>query len=107
MTDILKIDEKPFLNFLNTLNSGIIKLGTNGSSLHLKDLSSLMKLPWKFLQLVDGETEVKKITNELSQKFNAPEETISDVMEMLQNLSDKGFIEENGRCKKHKFKNGI
>ena len=40
---------------------------------------------------------VKNITNLLSKKFNAPEETIlADVKEMLQDLSDKGFIEENG-----------
>ena len=37
------------------------------------------------------------IANELSKKFNAPEDTIlADVKEMLQDLSDKGFIEENG-----------
>ena len=50
----------------------------------------------EILQLVDGET-VKIIANELSKKFNAPLETIlADVIEMLQDLSDKGFIEENG-----------
>ena len=38
---------------------------------------------------------MKEISAELSKKFNAPEETIiSDVKEMLQDLSDKGFIEE-------------
>ena len=47
--------------------------------------------------MVNGEREVKSISLELSKKFNAPEDTIiSDVKEMLQNLSDKGFIEENG-----------
>ena len=51
----------------------------------------------EILQLVDGERQVKNIASQLSKKFNAPEETIlSDVIEMLQNLSDKGFIEENG-----------
>ena len=40
---------------------------------------------------------MKIIASELSKKFNAPEETIlSDVKEMLQDLSDKGFIQENG-----------
>ncbi len=43
------------------------------------------------------EEDLQKLTEELSKKFNAPEDTIiSDVKEMLQNLSDKGFIEENG-----------
>ena len=51
----------------------------------------------EILQLVDGEKTVKIIANELSKKFNAPLETIlADVIEMLQGLSDKGFIEENG-----------
>ena len=51
----------------------------------------------EILQLVDGERKVKKIAEELAKKFNAPIETIlADVIEMLQNLSDKGFIEENG-----------
>ena len=51
----------------------------------------------EILQLVDGDREVKDIAKELSKKFNAPEETIlADVIEMLQDLSDKGFIEENG-----------
>ena len=40
---------------------------------------------------------MKDIANQLSKKFNAPEDTILlDVTEMLQDLSDKGFIEENG-----------
>ena len=57
--------------------------------------------------MVNGEREVKSISLELSKKFNAPEDTIiSDVKEMLQNLSDKGFIEEmddikNNNLKKH------
>ena len=51
----------------------------------------------EILKMVNGEREVKSISLELSKKFNAPEDTIiSDVKEMLQNLSDKGFIEENG-----------
>ena len=51
----------------------------------------------EILQLVDGEREVKMIASLLSKKFNAPEKTILvDIIEMLQNLSDKGFIEENG-----------
>ena len=38
---------------------------------------------------------VKKIANELSQKFNAPEEVIiEDTKVMLQQLADKGFIVE-------------
>ena len=43
------------------------------------------------------EEDLQKLTEELSKKFNAPLETIlADVIEMLQDLSDKGFIEENG-----------
>ncbi|PPR42730.1 MAG: Coenzyme PQQ synthesis protein D, partial [Alphaproteobacteria bacterium MarineAlpha8_Bin1] len=51
----------------------------------------------EILKLVDGEKSVRVISKELSKKFNAPEDVIlTDVKEMLQNLSDKGFIEENG-----------
>ena len=51
----------------------------------------------EILKLVDGKQSVSKIAQILSEKFNAPIETIkSDTIEMLQSLSDKGFIEENG-----------
>ena len=49
----------------------------------------------EILKLVDGIKTVKKIANELSQKFNAPEEVIiEDTKVMLQQLADKGFIVE-------------
>ena len=49
----------------------------------------------EILKLVDGKKTVKIISTELSKKFNAPANVIlSDVKDMLQELSDKGFIEE-------------
>ena len=51
----------------------------------------------EILKLVDGKQSVVEIANILSNKFNAPLETILvDTIDMLQSLSDKGFIEENG-----------
>ena len=50
----------------------------------------------KIVEIEDGFDNPNHYKIQLSKKFNAPEETIlSDVIEMLQNLSDKGFIEEN------------
>ena len=58
---------------------------------------NLDQIAVEILHLVDGERSVKNIASELSKKFNAPNDIIlSDVKEMLQDLSDKGFIEENG-----------
>ena len=49
----------------------------------------------EILKLVDGKVSVGEISTDLSKKFNAPKEVImKDVIEMLQELSDKGFIEE-------------
>ena len=49
----------------------------------------------EILKLVDGRKSVKEISNELSGKFNAPEDVIlKDVTNMLQELADKGFILE-------------
>ena len=49
----------------------------------------------EILKLVDGKVSVGAISTDLSKKFNAPKEVImKDVIEMLQELSDKGFIEE-------------
>lgn len=51
----------------------------------------------EILKQVDGKQTVNQISRILSEKFNAPVETIlADTIEMLQSLSDKGFIEENG-----------
>ena len=88
---------KLFPNFQSTLDLDIIKQGTNGLFWHLKGLSNLIQLRWKFCSWLMEKESVKIIASLLSKKFNAPEETILvDIIEMLQNLSDKGFIEENG-----------
>ena len=80
MTDILKIDEKLYQNFLNMLNSGIIKLETNGLFLLLKDLLNLMILLSKYFNLLMEKSDSENIASELSQKFNAPEEVIISMM---------------------------
>ena len=48
----------------------------------------------EILQLVNGESSIEIIVNELCKKFEgAPKETISkDTLSMLQSLADKGFI---------------
>ena len=94
MTDILKIDEKTIPKFPKHVKFRHNKARDEWVILAPERLVKLDEIAVEILHLVDGETEVKKIANQLSQKFNAPEETIiSDVIEMLQNLSDKGFIE--------------
>jgi pyrroloquinoline quinone biosynthesis protein D len=46
------------------------------------------------LQLVDGERSVEAIVEALAKQFAAPAEVISaDVVEMLQDLADKGVLE--------------
>lgn len=45
------------------------------------------------LKLCDGVRSVKDIASQLSKEYNAPEsEIISDIISMLQDLSDKGVI---------------
>ena len=47
------------------------------------------------LKLLDGMKKVKDISLELSKKFNAPLDVIQkDVINLLQTLSDKGFVTE-------------
>ena len=97
MTDILKIDEKTIPKFPKHVKFRHNKARNEWVILAPERLVKLDPIAVEILQLVDGEKDVKMITSLLSNKFNAPEETIlSDVIEMLQNLSDKGFIEENG-----------
>ena len=47
----------------------------------------------EILRLCDGATTVAAIADRLSAKFEAPRETVGrDVLEMLQDLADKGVV---------------
>ena len=97
MTDILKIDENIIPKFPKHVRFRFNKARKEWVILAPERLVKLDPIAVEILQLVDGERAVKSIASELSKKFEAPQETIIiDVIEMLQNLSDKGFIEENG-----------
>ena len=97
MTDILKINDKTIPKFPKHVRFRHNKARDEWVVLAPERLVKLDPIAVEILQLVDGEREVKMIASLLSKKFNAPEETILvDIKEMLQNLSDKGFIEENG-----------
>ena len=96
MTDILKINESIVPKFPKHVRFRFNKPRKEWVIL-LRETGEMDPIAVEILQLVDGEKTVKIIANELSKKFNAPLETIlADVIEMLQDLSDKGFIEENG-----------
>ena len=97
MTDILKINESIVPKFPKHVRFRFNKARKEWVILAPERLVNLDPIAVEILQLVDGERAVKIIASELSKKFKAPEETIlNDVKEMLQDLSDKGFIEENG-----------
>ena len=97
MTDILKINESIVPKFPKHVRFRYNKPRKEWVILAPERLVKMDPIAVEILQLVDGEKNVKIIANELSTKFNAPLETIlADVIEMLQGLSDKGFIEENG-----------
>ena len=97
MTDILKINESVIPRFPKHVRFRFNKARKEWVILAPERLVKLDPIAVEILQLVDGERAVKNIAIELSKKFKAPQETIIiDVIEMLQNLSDKGFIEENG-----------
>ena len=97
MTDILKIDENIIPKFPKHVRFRFNKARKEWVILAPERLVTLDPIAVEILQLVNGERAVRTIANELSKKFNAPEDTIlADVKEMLQDLSDKGFIEENG-----------
>ena len=97
MTDILKINDKTIPKFPKHVRFRHNKARDEWVVLAPERLVKLDPIAVEILQLVDGEREVKMIASLLSKKFNAPEKTILvDIIEMLQNLSDKGFIEENG-----------
>ena len=95
MTDILKIEDETVPRFPKHVKFRHNKARDEWVILAPERLVNLDQIAVEILKMVDGVKEVKEIASELSKKFNAPEETIiSDVKEMLQNLSDKGFIEE-------------
>ena len=97
MADILKINESIIPRFPKHVKFRFNKARKEWVILAPERLVKLDPIAVEILQLVDGESSVKNISIELSKKFKAPQETIiTDVIEMLQNLSDKGFIEENG-----------
>ena len=97
MTDILKINENVIPKFPKHVKFRFNKARKEWVILAPERLVKLDPIAVEILQLIDGEKTVKIISSELSKKFNAPEETIlADVKEMLQDLSDKGFIQENG-----------
>ena len=97
MTDILKINENIIPKFPKHVKFRFNKARKEWVILAPERLVKLDPIAVEILQLVDGEKTVKIIASELSKKFNAPVETIlTDVKEMLQDLSDKGFIQENG-----------
>ena len=97
MTDILKINESIKPKFPKHVRFRFNKARKEWVILAPERLVKLDPIAVEILQLVDGDREVNDIAKELSKKFNAPQETIlADVIEMLQDLSDKGFIEENG-----------
>ena len=95
MTDILKIEDETVPKFPKHVKFRHNKARDEWVILAPERLVNLDQIAVEILKMVDGEKKVKEISAELSKKFNAPEETIiSDVKEMLQDLSDKGFIEE-------------
>ena len=96
MTDILKIEDETVPRFPKHVKFRHNKARDEWVILAPERLVNLDQIAVEILKMVDGEKKVKEISAKLSKKFNAPEETIiSDVKEMLQDLSDKGFIEEN------------
>ena len=96
MTDILKIDESTIPKFPKHVKFKYNKPRDEWVILAPERLVKLDEIAVHILKLVDGKKPVKVIALELSKKFNAPVDVISsDVKDMLQNLSDKGFI-ENG-----------
>ena len=95
MTDILKIDEDVVPRFPKHVRFKFNEPRKEGVILAPERLVKLDDIAVEILKLVDGKVSVGEISTDLSKKFNAPKEVImKDVIEMLQELSDKGFIEE-------------
>ena len=97
MTDTLKITDDVLPKFPKHVKFRYNKPRDEWVILAPERLVKLDDIAVEILKLVDGEKSVRIISKELSKKFSAPEDVIlKDVKEMLQDLSDKGFIEENG-----------
>ena len=97
MTDTLKITDDVLPKFPKHVKFKYNKPRDEWVILAPERLVKLDMVAVEILKLVDGEKSVKNISIELSQKFNAPQDVIlKDVTDMLQDLSDKGFIEKNG-----------
>ena len=95
MTDILKINENVKPKFPKHVKFRHNKARDEWVVLAPERLVKLDNIAVEILKLVDGEASVDEISNKLSEKFKAPKEVIvKDVINMLQELSDKGFIEE-------------
>ena len=95
MKDILKIDESVKPKFPKHVRFRHNKARDEWVILAPERLVKLDPVAVEILKLVDGKVSVDAISTDLSKKFNAPKEVImKDVIEMLQELSDKGFIEE-------------
>ena len=95
MTDILKINENVKPKFPKHVKFRHNKARDEWVILAPERLVKLDDIAVEILKLVDGKVSVEDISIELSKKFNAPKEVIvDDVINMLQELSDKGFIEE-------------
>ena len=97
MIDTLKITDDVLPKFPKHVKFKYNKPRDEWVILAPERLVKLDMIAVEILKLVDGVKTVKNISNELSQKFKAPEDIIlKDVTDMLQDLSDKGFIEANG-----------
>lgn len=95
MTDILKINENVKPKFPKHVRFRHNKARDEWVILAPERLVKLDDIAVEILKLVDGVATVHEISNKLSEKFKAPTEVImKDVINMLQELSDKGFIEE-------------
>ena len=95
MTDILIIDENIIPKFPKHVKFKYNKPRDECVLLATERLVKLDDIAVEVLKLFDGMKKVKDISLELSKKFNAPLDVIQkDVINLLQTLSDKGFVTE-------------
>ena len=95
MTDILIIDENIIPKFPKHVKFKYNKPRDEWVLLAPERLVKLDDIAVEVLKLLDGMKKVKEISLELSKKFNAPLDIIQkDVINLLQTLSDKGFVTE-------------